>query len=286
VSDQPPWDAFRPQDPRHGQGQPPYPPQQPYGYQPSYGQQPQAQAPLTQRLQYGPQPGDPRYQGQSEQPYPQGQWQHGQQGPGQYPPPGVQPPYPPYGQQPPYQEAPQPPRNDRKPRALAIVVAALIVAVMAIGAALDGGHKAVPAAATASAAATTAITPSATTAAPSVTASAPRDSRTAQAHRTAKARTDSAEAACAARGFASGDIYVRWTDPGVPWTAQELGGEWVWNVALGKCLTSVQMEIAASPPGAGNCTQVGYVADNPCYDVNATPAPPLKDVAAETGPAC
>lgn len=168
---------------------------------------------------------------------------------------------------------------------LAIAVAALIVAFLAIGAALDGGHKAVTAAATAAAAAT-AITPSATTAAPSVTAPAPRDSRTPQAHRTAKARTDSAEAACAARGFASGDIYVRWTDPGVPWTAQELGVEWVWDVALGKCLTSVYMEIAASPPGAGNCTQVGYVADNPGYDINAQIAPPLEHVAAETGPAC
>jgi hypothetical protein len=279
VSDQPLWDAFRPQGSRNGQRQQPL---QPDGYQPSNGQQP----PLTQGLPYGSQSDDPRYQGQPEQPYPQGQWQYGQQGPGQYPPPGIQPPYTPYGQQPPCRGAPQPPRNDRKPRALATVVAALIVAVIAIGATLDGGHKAVPAAATASAAATTAITPSATTAAPSVTAPAPRDSRTAQAHRTAKASTDSAEAACAARGFASGDIYVRWTDPGVPWTAQELGGEWVWNVALGKCLTSVQMEIAASPPGAGNCTQVGYVAENPGYDVNATPAPPLEDVAAETGPAC
>jgi hypothetical protein len=275
VNDQPPWDVFRPHGSQNGQGQPRYPPPQLYGYQPSDGQQP-PQAPLTQGLQYGPQSGDPRYQGQPQQPYQQAQRQYGQ-GPGQYSPPGIRPPY---------QGGPQPPRNDRKPRALAIAVAALIVAVIAIGAALDGGHKAVPVAATASAAATTAITPSATTAAPSVTAPAPRDSRTAQAHRTAKARTDSAEAACAARGFASADIYVRWTDPGVPWTAQELGGEWVWNVALGKCLTSVQMEIAASPPGAGNCTQVGYVADNPGYDVNATPAPPLEDVAAETGPAC
>ena len=182
--------------------------------------------------------------------------------------------------------APRSSRNDRKPRALAIAVAALIVAVIAIGATLGGSHKAVPVAATESAPATTAVTPSATTAAPSVTVPAPRDSRTPQAHRTAKARTDSAEAACAARGFASGDIYVRWTDPGVPWTAQELGGEWVWDVALGKCLTSVQMEIAASPPGAGNCTQVGYVADNPGYDINAQVAPPLEHVAAETGPAC
>lgn len=52
------------------------------------------------------------------------------------------------------------------------------------------------------------------------------------------------------------------------------------------CQTSVQEMISASPPGAGTCTQVGYVADNPGYDVNATPARPLENVVAETGPAC
>jgi hypothetical protein len=46
-----------------------------------------------------------------------------------------------------------------------------------------------------------------------------------------------AEAACDHRGFASGDIYVRMLSPGVQWTAQELGGEWVWANTLSKCLT-------------------------------------------------
>jgi hypothetical protein len=92
--------------------------------------------------------------------------------------------------------------------------------------------------------------------------------------------------ACESRTAASGDIYVRFLSPGSPWTAQELGGEWTWNVTEKRCLTSVQMMIAASPPGPGQCTQVGYVNDNPGYDPDATPAKPLEEIAAQTGTAC
>jgi hypothetical protein len=99
-------------------------------------------------------------------------------------------------------------------------------------------------------------------------------------------RAVSREAACGKRGFASGDIYIRFLSPGSPWTAQELGGEWSWDVATSRCLTSVQFQIAAAPRIAGSCTQVGYTADNPGYPVNDSPAPPLSDVAAEAGPAC
>jgi hypothetical protein len=74
--------------------------------------------------------------------------------------------------------------------------------------------------------------------------------------------------------------------PGVPPQAQELGGEWRWDNATNKCLTSVQLIIATAPLSAGNCTQVGYVADNPGYDPNANVAAPLKHVAAQAGPAC
>jgi hypothetical protein len=74
--------------------------------------------------------------------------------------------------------------------------------------------------------------------------------------------------------------------PGVQWYAQRLGGEWVWNATLNKCLTSVQLMIATAPTVTGSCTQVGYVADNPDYNVNADVAPPLKEIAAEAGPAC
>jgi hypothetical protein len=73
--------------------------------------------------------------------------------------------------------------------------------------------------------------------------------------------------------------------PGIQWTAQELGGEWLWNSSFDKCLTSVQLIIAAAPLSAGNCTQIGYVTDNPGYDPNATVAAPLTHVATQAGPA-
>lgn len=92
--------------------------------------------------------------------------------------------------------------------------------------------------------------------------------------------------ACGNRPDASGDIYVRMVQPGQAPVAQELGGEWVWSVTLNKCLTSVQMMMAAAPQSAGNCTQVGYVADNPGYNVNTATAAPLQNVVAQTGPAC
>jgi hypothetical protein len=102
----------------------------------------------------------------------------------------------------------------------------------------------------------------------------------------AKKAITTAENACYKRGFASGDIYVRMITPGLPPQAQELGGEWNWDHVLNKCETSVQMMISTAPLTGGNCTQVGYVIDNPGYDPNATPAAPLKSVVAQAGPAC
>ena len=64
VSEQPPpWDPFSRQDPRPGQSQGQYPPQQPpYGYQPPYGQPPR-QPSFTPGPQYAPPPSGPPYQG-------------------------------------------------------------------------------------------------------------------------------------------------------------------------------------------------------------------------------
>jgi hypothetical protein len=112
-------------------------------------------------------------------------------------------------------------------------------------------------------------------------------------HASAKSRSSSSksklpagETACDKRGFASGDIYLRMLQPGEAPVAQQLGGEWEWDYTTRKCLTSVQWAVATAPMSAGDCTQVGYVADNPGYDPNATVAAPLSDVAAQAGPAC
>jgi hypothetical protein len=100
-----------------------------------------------------------------------------------------------------------------------------------------------------------------------------------------KASTAEADA-CYKRPWTSGDIYVRMIRRGRPPHARELGGKWEWNHASSKCETSVQMMISTAPMTGGNCTQVGYVADNPGYDPNATPAARLKKVVALAGPAC
>lgn len=131
----------------------------------------------------------------------------------------------------------------------------------------------------------TASKPTAKTAvAPGITT---HPSATARAKSSAKPNaTSKAADACDSRPWASGDIYVRMLSPGVQWEAQELGGEWSWDYTTGKCLTSVQLMIATAPQVPGSCPQVGYVADNPRYNANANAAAPLKNVVAESGPAC
>jgi hypothetical protein len=109
---------------------------------------------------------------------------------------------------------------------------------------------------------------------------------TVKASSTAANATAKAADACDKRSPASGDIYVRTVAPGGSAQAQQLGDRWAWDQTSNKCLTSVQTVLATAPLGTGHCTQVGYVADNPGYDVKATPAAPLSKVAAQAGPAC
>jgi hypothetical protein len=192
-----------------------------------------------------------------------------------YPPTG----YPPTGQRgvpPSGYRVPQPPpprrsrrKRPRKRNVILLAIAAFFV-VGIIANALGANSK--------SAKAPTAAASSATT----VKASSSAASR---ASATSKAIAK-AEDACYKRPPASGDIYVRMVAPGVSPQAQQLGGGWVWNHTSNKCLTSVQMVMATAPLSAGNCTQVGYVADNPGYDPNATVAAPLMHVVAQKGPAC
>lgn len=143
MSTQPPWDAFRPQDPHQGQ----------YPQQPPYGQQPYPQGPP----QYG-QPGPGQHQGQP--PYP-GQ----QQGP--YPQPGQNPWQP--------QSAYLPPGGPRRRKSwparhkvLTVLggIIGLIVVASVASAAANGSHpsasSAAPPATQAAAAATSSATPSPT----------------------------------------------------------------------------------------------------------------------------
>jgi hypothetical protein len=99
-----------------------------------------------------------------------------------------------------------------------------------------------------------------------------------------KSATSSAESACQNKSPASGDIYVWEESPGVEPMAHQLGGGWVWNHSLNRCQTSVQFMIATAPNGPADCTEIGYVADNPGYNPNADPAHPPKHIADKSGP--
>jgi len=114
---------------------------------------------------------------------------------------------------------------------------------------------------------------------PDLHATSPATART-------KAKGKDAVSRCFARPASTGDIFVRMITPGQQAVAQELGGEWVWNSTTHSCMTSTRMAIATAPTGSGFCTQVGLVSDNPGYDPNATPARPLRAVAASAGGSC
>lgn len=197
------------------------------------------------------------------------------------PQPQGQPPwasYPPTGQsgyQPPVHKAPKPSRPSpsrrrrHRKRNTILLMVAVILLIAAISDALHGGAGGSPKLA----------------AAASSPAPAPHPSARANSS-SSKSKISAAETACDKKGLASGDIYLRMVQPGEAPVAQQLGGEWQWDYTSSKCLTSVQWAIATAPMSTGDCTQVGYVADNPGYDPNATVAAPLSDVVAQAGPAC
>jgi hypothetical protein len=212
---------------------------------------------------------------------------------GQQQDPHMQPAHGFYGQQPQPPYRPGAARRSRRSwpqrhKVLTVISGTFgaFILIGAIGAATSHGNR--PPAPTAAVSTTAPATTEAATQQPTATQQATgKASARPKASRNAKAvRTPDPADACDARPDASGDIYVWMMTPGVPPLAQELGGEGRWNSAARTCQTSVQLIISSAPTTPGNCTQVGYVADNPRYDPNATPARPLKIVAAEIGPAC
>jgi hypothetical protein len=122
---------------------------------------------------------------------------------------------------------------------------------------------------------------------PSAAASSPAPNPAASAAAKAKAAAQAkAVSACFARKPASGQLYVRTTEPGLQANASELGANWSWDYVTGTCMDAMDSTIAGAGTADGECTTVGYVADNPGYDANAVPAPPLPAVANEAGPGC
>jgi hypothetical protein len=77
------------------------------------------------------------------------------------------------------------------------------------------------------------------------------------------------------------DYIVRDDDPGAQVLADEIG-----NVDFGNCTSSLEDFAATAGQAQGECTTIAKASDNPGYDVNKIPAPPLKDVISESGPGC
>lgn len=78
-----------------------------------------------------------------------------------------------------------------------------------------------------------------------------------------------------------GDIIERVVVPGQPATVQQLG-----SINLQDCTLAFNDLAAETNDDPGYCTTAAWLSDNPGYDVNAVPAPPLKKVQAQAGAAC
>lgn len=77
------------------------------------------------------------------------------------------------------------------------------------------------------------------------------------------------------------DIIVRFVVPGLPPSSELLG-----DVAVATCEPTFQSLEKTSPKNPGYCTEAAWASDNPGYQDDVTPAPPLKKVQVAYGPAC
>ncbi len=80
-----------------------------------------------------------------------------------------------------------------------------------------------------------------------------------------------------------GDLILRFSDPGVPPTAQVLGGGWAYNHATDTCQNGPDFLLASVAPGDGHCGQVATAASNAGYNADTSPAPPLNAVLVSKG---
>lgn len=76
------------------------------------------------------------------------------------------------------------------------------------------------------------------------------------------------------------NVIVRIVGPGAT-SVEELNAEDVLH-----CQPTIELIRQTAPQGAGWCTTVALAADNPGYDLRATPPPPLRHVVASIGGSC
>jgi len=95
--------------------------------------------------------------------------------------------------------------------------------------------------------------------------------------------TTTAAASASVKGCTSPtfDYIERDVDPEAQTLAQEIGN---CDLATGQDSLATFQQTAGQAPG--ECTTIALASDNPGYDVNAVPAPPLKDVIESAGPGC
>lgn len=93
-------------------------------------------------------------------------------------------------------------------------------------------------------------------------------------------------AACSRKKHAYGDLLVRTTEPGAQAVTSGIGGGWIWDHVIGKCLDAVEWAVATAGTADGECTTIALSSSNPGYDVNASPSKKLKKVIADAGPGC
>jgi len=95
--------------------------------------------------------------------------------------------------------------------------------------------------------------------------------------------TDAAAAACFARPASQGDIIVREKDPTLRYAALRLGGGFAYNNRSNQCQSAVKFNLDTLSDQPGFCAQIALDSDNPGYNIDARPAPPLKKVIASKG---
>ena len=113
----------------------------------------------------------------------------------------------------------------------------------------------------------------------STPASTPAAAAPSTAASTAASATPSPSGSCALPD--DQDLILRDDDPGASIIAQEIG-----EVDLENCTPTLDDFQQTAGQSAGECTTIAWAKDNPGYNVNATPAPPLKDVIESAGPGC
>lgn len=74
---------------------------------------------------------------------------------------------------------------------------------------------------------------------------------------------------------------VRDDDPGASVMASEIG-----NADYASCTTALDSFAATAGQASGECTTIALASSNPGYNLNAVPAPRLKDVIESAGPGC